>query len=236
MNRLIDQLKSDIANGIDVPCSLESFLFALCTSFKGSMYMLTMKSVELMSLSITLLSAGLGTIHANLTQGVAVLASKQGQEIQEDMRGEILAHYSSFEEAWEKVVAKEAVPGLQSLLQEILRYFSVVPMGFPRTNITPVILDNGISIPENTWFYMNSKSANFDPLAFPEPDNFIPPRFVDKEEREPQTCRASGPADETFWLRGGDSSVCGLPSCQSPHVRHSRSPHSGLEDSRPGPR
>lgn len=84
-----------------------------------------------MSLSITLLLAGLDTIPANLSQGVAVLASKQGQEIQEDMRDKIMAHYSSFEEAWEKVVAEEAVPGRQSLVQEILRYFSVVPMGFP---------------------------------------------------------------------------------------------------------
>lgn len=52
-----------------------------------------------MSLSITLLSAGLGTIPANLSQGVAGRASKQEQEIQEDTRAEILAQYSSFEEA-----------------------------------------------------------------------------------------------------------------------------------------
>ncbi|OGM39872.1 hypothetical protein ABOM_011821 [Aspergillus bombycis] len=200
MNRLIDQLKSDIANGIDAPCSVGQIM-------KDPNY--DFNNVELMSLSITLLSAGLDTIPANLTQGVAVLASKQGQEIQEDMRGEILARYSSFEEAWEKVVAEEAVPGLQSLVQEILRYFSVVPMGFPRTNITPVVLDNGISIPENTWFYMNSKSANFDPLVFPEPDKFIPRRFVDKEESEPQTRRAGGPPMRHFGYGAGTRACVG---------------------------
>ncbi|KAJ6079159.1 hypothetical protein N7467_008912 [Penicillium canescens] len=76
------------------------------------------------------------------------------------------------------MVSEEAVPGLQSLVQEILRYFSVVPMGFPRTNITPVVF-SGVTIPENTWYYMNSKSADFDPLAFPEPNKLIPRRFAD---------------------------------------------------------
>ncbi|OQE34768.1 hypothetical protein PENCOP_c015G05654 [Penicillium coprophilum] len=169
MDRLIEQLKSDIANGIDAPCSVGRVMKD--PNFKFN-------DVELMSLSITLLSAGLDTIPANLSQGVAILAGKEGQEIQEDIRNEILSHYSSFEEAWQAVVSEETVPGLHSLVQEILRYFSVVPMGFPRTNITPVVL-GGITIPENTWFYMNSKSANFDPLAFPEPEKFIPRRFAD---------------------------------------------------------
>ncbi|CAP97153.1 Pc21g22560 [Penicillium rubens Wisconsin 54-1255] len=200
MNSLMDQLKSDIANGIDTPCSVGQVIKDVNFDFNNK---------ESMSLSITLLSAGLDTIPANLSQGVAVLSSKQGQEIQEDIRAEILAHYSSFEEAWERMVAEEAVPGLQSLVQEILRYFSVVPMGFPRTNIMPVVMDNGISIPANTWFYMNSKSANFDPLAFPEPDQFIPRRFVDKEGSEPLARRTGGPPMRHFGYGAGTRACVG---------------------------
>jgi len=211
MNRLIDQIKSDIKEGIDAPCSVGQVMKDPAFSFNDGKHMkfsqdrleTDMLVVEMMSLSITLLSAGLDTIPANLTQAIAVLCSKQGKTIQQDLRSEIMAHYPTLEQAWQGVVSEETVPGLASFVQEVLRFFSVVPMGFPRTNVEPVQVGD-IRIPQNTWFYMNSRSGNFDPAAYSQPEEFQYRRFA--ENKVPQT----GPPMRHFGYGAGTRACVGF--------------------------
>ncbi|KAK4553447.1 hypothetical protein LTR86_009504 [Recurvomyces mirabilis] len=194
MNRLIDQIKSDIKEGTDAPCSVGQVMKDPAFSFNN---------VEMMSLSITLLSAGLDTIPANLVQAIAVLCSKQGKTMQQDLHSEIMAHYPTLEQAWHSVVSEETVPGLASFVQEVLRFFSVVPMGFPRTNVEPLQLGD-IRIPQNTWFYMNSRSGNFDPAAYSQPEEFQYRRFA--ENKVPQT----GPPMRHFGYGAGTRACVGF--------------------------
>ncbi|MCJ1396941.1 hypothetical protein MMC11_000133 [Xylographa trunciseda] len=168
MKTLMDQLQADIANGRDLPCSIGKVLKESEDEFND---------VELGSLSLTLLSAGLDTIPANLTQAMAVLASDIGRKIQDKLIDSILSYYGTTEKAWIAVTKEERVPYLMAFVQEVLRYFSVVPMGFPRVNIQPLRI-NGATIPEGTWFYMNARSANLDPARFEDPERFLPERYM----------------------------------------------------------
>ena len=108
---------------------------------------------------------------------MAVLASEIGPKIQSELFHGIFSHYGSIEKAWTALVVEERVPYLVAFVQEVLRYFSVVPMGFPRVNIEPLNID-GATIPEGTWFYMNTRSANLDPARFEDPKKFMPERYL----------------------------------------------------------
>jgi phenylacetate 2-hydroxylase len=186
MADLMQELRSDIRNDVDIPCSMGKILRDETARFNESRHALTTGSLqatytncsaELRSLSITLLSAGLDTIPANLVQGLAILSSEIGQDIQQKIYDAIIDTYGSTEGAWDALAKEETVSYLKSFVQEVLRYFSVVPMGFPRTNNDPITIGDA-RIPTGTWFYMNVKSANFDPLHYSEPNVFNPERFL----------------------------------------------------------
>ena len=60
---------------------------------------------------------------------------------------------------------------------EVLRYFSVVPMGFPRVCTAPITVC-GATVPKGSWFFMNCRTANHDPAQFEQPARFEPERYL----------------------------------------------------------
>jgi len=167
LNILLDGLKKDIANGIDKPCITGNILKD--PSVK-------LNEAEIKSICLTMVSAGLDTVPANIIFGIGYLSSSHGQEIQERAYEEIEDIYPNGD-AWEKCLVEERVPYVTALYKEILRYFTVIPMCLPRQSMNDIDY-NGIIIPSGTLFYMNAFAADYDQNHFKDPYNFDPERYL----------------------------------------------------------
>ena len=109
-------------------------------------------SAEIKSICLTMVSAGLDTVPGNLVMGIAYLSSHHGQEIQERALRAIKEVYPNGE-AWERCLVEEKVPYVTALVKETLRFWTVIPICLPRTNIEDIPY-NGTVIPAGTTFFM----------------------------------------------------------------------------------
>ena len=99
-----------------------------------------------------MVSAGLDTVPGNLIMGIAYLASKDGQRIQQRAYEEIMQVYPN-EDAWEKCLVEEKVPYVTALVKETLRFWTVIPICLPRRSTKDVEFQ-GVKIPAGTTFFM----------------------------------------------------------------------------------
>ncbi|GAM82515.1 hypothetical protein ANO11243_004970 [Dothideomycetidae sp. 11243] len=167
MNKMLRMLKDRIAAGIDKPCITGNIL-------KDPDAILN--DAEIMSICLTMVSAGLDTVPGNLSMGLAYLASPQGQAIQSRALSEINSTYPE-NDAWERCLHEEKVPYISALVKEVLRFWTVIPINLPRVSIRDIPWENAI-IPAGTTFYMNTYAANYDAQHFKEPFDFNPDRFL----------------------------------------------------------
>ncbi|KAH7317178.1 cytochrome P450 CYP504A6 [Stachybotrys elegans] len=179
---LLNDLKDNIAKGTDKPCITGNIL-------KDPEAKLN--EAEIKSICLTMVSAGLDTVPGTLIMGLAYLSTKGGQEIQEKALAAINDAYPDGD-AWEKCLVEEKVPFITALVKETLRYWTVIPICLPRTNIKDIPYKNAI-IPAGTTFFMNTYAANYDESRFKEPTKFIPERFIgDKELGTPHYTYGAG--------------------------------------------
>jgi cytochrome P450 len=132
---------------------------------------------EVKSMCLTMVSAGLDTVPANLIQGIAYLATPHGQRLQGMAYAALLDAYGRPEDAWHAVLKEEKVPFVTALVKETLRYYTVIAMCLPRESIKPIQY-KGATIPAGTLFYMNAHAADFDPSRFTDPYDFNPERYI----------------------------------------------------------
>ena len=99
-----------------------------------------------------MVSAGLDTVPGNLIMGIAYLSSPHGHEIQARALQEIHSVYPDGD-AWEKCLLEEKVPYVTAFVKEVLRFWSVIPMGLPRASIKDIKWENAV-FPAGTTFYM----------------------------------------------------------------------------------
>ena len=108
---------------------------------------------EIKSICLTMVSAGLDTVPANLIQAVGYLSTPHGQVIQQEAIDEINKVYPNGD-AWEKCLADvETVEYVMAFVKEVLRYFTVIPICLPRRSIRDITWQKAI-IPAGTLFYM----------------------------------------------------------------------------------
>jgi len=132
---------------------------------------------EIKSICLTMVSAGLDTVPANIIQGLAYLATPHGQQLQEIAFKELIETYGSPSEAWNAVLKEEKVGFISALVKETLRYYTVIAMSLPRASIKPIKYQ-GATIPAGTLFYMNARAADFDTSRFSDPYTFNPDRYL----------------------------------------------------------
>ncbi|KAB8339129.1 hypothetical protein FH972_022065 [Carpinus fangiana] len=174
MNKLLSQLKAEIAAGTDKPCITGNILKDPDAR---------LNEAEIMSICLTMVSAGLDTVPGNLIMTVAYLSSPHGQTIQARAREEIARVYPAGD-AWERCLHEEKVPYISALVKETLRFWTVIPICLPRINIKPIVWQ-GATIPAGTTFYMNAYGADYDPAHFAEPLKFDPERYLGDVEGTP---------------------------------------------------
>lgn len=170
IHAMLEVLKKRIAEGTDKPCITGTIL---------KDHQASLNDAEIMSLSLSVVAAGLETVSLNLVLALAYLSSPNGQSIQTRAYREIMAVYPTGD-AWERCLHEEEVPYMVALVKEVLRYWTVGPLALPRASVRDVHW-NGAIIPAGSCFYMNAYAANYDEDHFKEPCDFNPDRFSSAE-------------------------------------------------------
>lgn len=99
-----------------------------------------------------MVSAGLDTVPGNLIMAMAHLSTSEGQAVQAKALKAIEEVYPNGE-AWEKCLVEEKVPYVTALVKESLRYWTVIPICLPRTNIKDIPYEGSV-FPAGTTFFM----------------------------------------------------------------------------------
>lgn len=167
MHKLLNMLKERIKEGTDKPCISGNVLKDPEAKLNDA---------EVMSIGLTMVSAGLDTVPGNLIMCIAYLSSPDGQEIQARAYAEIQKVYPN-NDAWERCLHEEKVPYITALVKETLRFWSVIPICLPRTNIKPIKWGDAV-IPPGTSFYMNAYAAHYDESHFKNAYEFNPDRYI----------------------------------------------------------
>ncbi|XP_006839518.1 PREDICTED: cytochrome P450 1B1-like [Chrysochloris asiatica] len=72
------------------------------------------------------------------------------------------------------------LPYIMAFLYEAMRFSSFVPVTIPHATTTDASV-LGYHIPKNTVVFVNQWSVNHDPVKWPNPEDFNPARFLDKD-------------------------------------------------------
>ena len=181
LNILLDGLKQDIDNGTDKPCITGNILKDPTAK---------LNEAEIKSICLTMVSAGLDTVPANIIMGIGYLSSQHGQLIQQRAFQEIQQVYPN-DDAWYQCLVEERIPYVTALYKEILRYFTVIPICLPRRSIDDIDYQ-GIRIPAGTLFYMNAFAGDYDEQYFKDPYSFNPERYLGDVEGTPHFSYGAG--------------------------------------------
>ncbi|KAF2486796.1 putative P450 monooxygenase [Neohortaea acidophila] len=167
MNELLNMLKQRIKEGTDKPCITGNVLKDPDAKLNDA---------EVMSIGLSMVSAGLDTVPGNLIMCIAYLSSPHGQEIQRRAHAEITELYPNGD-AWERCLHEEKCSYVTALVKETLRFWSVIPICLPRTSTKDITWRNA-TIPAGTSFYMNAYGAHYDTSHFTSPHEFNPDRYL----------------------------------------------------------
>ncbi|KAK7535948.1 cytochrome P450 [Phyllosticta citribraziliensis] len=171
MNKLLHMLQERIAEGTDKPCITGNVLKDPEAKLNHA---------EVLSIGLSMVSAGLDTVPGNLIMGLATLSSSTGQRIQKKAYEEIMRVYP-YGNAWSHCLVEEKIPYITALVKETLRFWTVIPISLPRVSIKDVEY-KGAVIPAGTTFYMNAYAADYDEDHFKNPFDFEPERYMKSDE------------------------------------------------------
>lgn len=132
---------------------------------------------ELTSMCLTLVSAGLDNTPFSLNHLMGHLSRPDyGYEIQKSAFSQLEQCYGDAKSAWEMCGYDMECSYIVALIQEALRFFTVLPLSLPRKTSRDINF-NSITIPAGTILYMNAYAANHDSEKFLNPMKFDPTRW-----------------------------------------------------------
>jgi len=129
---------------------------------------LTESEVEEEIMSITF--AGSGTTSNTLAFLIYALARPEGQRYQDELRKELLANGNDY-------FTVKDLPYLNAVIKETLRLFPTIVSTLPRILETDQMIA-GFNLPKGTVVGMQNYVHHRDPILFPQPDEFIPDRWL----------------------------------------------------------
>ncbi|KAL6698552.1 cytochrome P450 [Trichoderma pleuroticola] len=87
---------------------------------------------------------------------------------------------------------QENLPYINAIVKESLRYYPVAPLAAPH-RVTEEIVYRGYRIPKDTYIMPTTWWYLHDPKVYPEPDKFIPERFLEpRNEPDPDAVFGHG--------------------------------------------
>lgn len=118
--------------------------------------------------------AGSGTTSSTMTYLIYALSRPDGQEAQHKLRQELKGSGTSLKDL-------QRLPYLDAVMKETMRLYPTIISTLPRHLDDPVSLDqNGLVFPKGTVIGMQNYVHQRDETLFPEPDKFLPDRWLDK--------------------------------------------------------
>lgn len=189
MNFFTDELQRKVANCDDYE-EINCLVYNAWKQMENEETKLT--TAELKSVCLTMVSAGLDNSALNLFYCLGHLSqSEYGYKIQEIAREQLLKYYDSLEEAYKKApFDKLKVPYIVAILKETLRHLTVLPVCLPRETTDDIMFKNCI-IPKKTLLFMNAYAGNHDESYFPNPNLFVPERWLKQENEEEFTLKVN---------------------------------------------
>lgn len=166
MDKLLQGLKNEIADGKDRPCIAGSIL-------KDPEVKLD--AAELSSVCLSMVSAGLDTLANTMIWSCGTLAKYP--EVQEKAYEAIKQVYGN--EPLD--VYEEKVDYITALHKESSRFFSVLKLGLPRATLGESEYE-GHKIPSGTTVFYNTWAIHHDENRYPNSNSFNPERFMGEDE------------------------------------------------------
>ncbi|GKT42668.1 3-hydroxyphenylacetate 6-hydroxylase [Colletotrichum spaethianum] len=169
LSKLNGDLEEKIRNGSHEPCIQANVI--LDEDAKLS-------SVELTSISLTMLSAGFETFTAVSTWGIAFLATHP--EIQQKAFDAIRTTYDETNPLCD-AYDDQTIPYVRALVRECLRYFTVLRLSLPRATNKEFTYE-GKLVPKGTVVFLNSWACNMDNELWHDAEVFRPERWLENPE------------------------------------------------------
>lgn len=141
------QLKERVAKATDKPCIAGNVI-------KDPEAKLS--DMELKSICLTMVAAGLDTLPGNINMTLAYLSSEHGQEIQKKVHEQLVKAHTG-EDPWHACLTEEKSEYMRSFVKEVLRFWSTINMSFNRESTKPIEY-KGATIPAGTPFLLVSFS------------------------------------------------------------------------------
>ncbi|KAK4936735.1 hypothetical protein LTR10_022459 [Elasticomyces elasticus] len=172
LQRLNDDLDRRIKEGNYKPCIQANVILDKDTKLTHE---------ELLSISLTMLNAGLDTLGTLMQWSMLLLAMRP--DIQEKALAEIRKVYPGDATGILCDASDDqSIPYIVALIRELLRYYSVLRLNLPRATIQDINY-NGVIIPAGSVIFLNAWSCNMDPDVWG--DDYLvfrPERWLEKPE------------------------------------------------------
>lgn len=148
------------------------------------------------------MSGGFETLFSTAIITIGMLASSEGQSMQQRAYDDIMSAYESPEETFDLCVTEEKSPYIVALIKEALRFYPPLKL-LPARQVYKDFVWQGAQIPKGVLFYVNAQAANrgkeslscihiflltlsIDKSMYgPEADRFIPERWIKSENPIP---------------------------------------------------
>ncbi|KAK4936734.1 hypothetical protein LTR10_022458 [Elasticomyces elasticus] len=116
--------------------------------------------------------AGSGTTSTTMTYLLYALSRPEGQRIQKTLRLELNT-------AGETLRELQDLPYLNAVIKETMRVFPTIISTLPRILEAPLTINDNLVLPAGTVVGMQNLVHHQDPDLFPEPEKFLPERWLD---------------------------------------------------------
>lgn len=137
-----------------------------------------LNDVDLMSISMSMVSGGLDTMVNTLAWTIGMLALRPA--VQEAAYSATIDAYGTG--SWGPIEDETGVPYITALVKECLRYFTVFRLSLPRAAYKDIQYQ-GMHVPKGTMVFLNSWSCNRDKATYGEDaEEFRPERFLEDPE------------------------------------------------------
>ncbi|EXJ57878.1 3-hydroxyphenylacetate 6-hydroxylase [Cladophialophora psammophila CBS 110553] len=134
--------------------------------------------MELGSLNLTMLTAGLDTMNGAVGWGIAMLATMP--EIQKKAQEAIMSTYGDDAPLCD-AYDRQSCDYLFMMIKEIVRYYAVTRLALPRRSIADFTYE-GKLVPKGTILFLNAWACNMDPAVWDDPEVFRPERWREQPD------------------------------------------------------
>ncbi|KAG0652783.1 3-hydroxyphenylacetate 6-hydroxylase [Hyphodiscus hymeniophilus] len=169
---LLDELKDRVQEGTDNPCIQGGVLKDPEASH--------LTEEELISISLSMMAEGALTFRQGAetttpTIGWGILLLAHRPTLQAQAYSSILA--SGIDPTQPLAPGSPQAHYMMAFTKEILRYYTPLRLALPKATSAPAVWE-GTLIPKDTMVFLNSWACNRDPIVFPDPDVFLPERWL----------------------------------------------------------